>query len=314
MARIETVVLPWDRFMHIPDGFLSTPVWAAFDVCAVPCVLYASRKAQQEFEESRLPLLGVMGAFVFAAQMINFPVGAGTSGHLVGGALLAMTLGPAAASVVMTAILAIQALIFQDGGVLALGANVFNMALAGVLAGYFPFRLWGAGKARKAAVFAGGALSVLVSALLAIAQLLLSGVQMPGPILGISLGLFVVSAALEGAITLAVFQTLETIRPSSIAQPESRRAPVVLGIAAVVLAVFGVLIASGAPDGLESLAEKAGFAAQARALLPTPLADYEAAFLGSEWGRKAVAGLAGLAVIYAVCAGLARYFSAQRSQ
>ena len=84
--------------------------------------------------------------------------------------------------------------------------------------------------------------------LLAIAQLLLSGVKMPGPILGISLGLFVVSAALEGAITLAVFQTLETIRPSSIAQPESRRAPVILGIAAVVLAVFGVLIASGAPD------------------------------------------------------------------
>ncbi|MFN0166657.1 MAG: energy-coupling factor ABC transporter permease [Bryobacteraceae bacterium] len=300
--------------MHIPDGFLSTPVWAAFDVCAVPCVVYASRKAQQEFEESRLPLLGVMGAFVFAAQMINFPVGAGTSGHLVGGALLAMTLGPAAASVVMTAILAIQALIFQDGGILALGANVFNMAIAGVLAGYLPFRLWGAGKARKAAVFAGGTLSILVSALLAIAQLLLSGVKMPGAILGISLGLFVVSAALEGAITLAVFQTLERIRPSSIAPAETRRVPALLGIAAVVLAVFGVLIASGAPDGLESLAEKAGFAAQARALVSTPLADYEAGFLHSEWGRKAVAGLAGLAAIYAVCAGLARYLSAQRSQ
>ena len=86
-------------------------------------------------------MLGVMGAFVFAAQMINFPVGVGTSGHLLGGALLAQTLGPSAAAVTMTAILAIQALVFQDGGVLALGANVFNMALVGVLAGYLPYRL-----------------------------------------------------------------------------------------------------------------------------------------------------------------------------
>ena len=82
-----------------------------------------------------------MGAFIFAAQMINFPVGPGTSGHLVGGTLLAIALGPAPAAVVMTAILAIQALVFQDGGILALGANVFNMAIAGVLAGYAPYRL-----------------------------------------------------------------------------------------------------------------------------------------------------------------------------
>ena len=110
--------------MHIPDGFLSTPVWAAMDVVAAPAVAYVTRRAQRNFDESRVALLGVLGAFVFAAQMINFPVGPGTTGHLVGGALLSFTLGPASASVVMTAILAIQALIFQDGGVLALGANV----------------------------------------------------------------------------------------------------------------------------------------------------------------------------------------------
>ena len=85
--------------MHIYDGFLSTPVWAAMDVAAAPAVGYMVRRAQRQFEESRIPLLGVMGAFVFAAQMINFPVGIGTSGHLVGGALLACTLGPAAAGV-----------------------------------------------------------------------------------------------------------------------------------------------------------------------------------------------------------------------
>src|SRR6266704_6537595 len=127
--------------MHIPDGFLSAPVWATLDIAAIPAAGYMVRKAQREFEEKKVPLLGVMGAFVFAAQMINFPVGGATSGHLVGSALLAFTLGPAAASVVMAAILAIQALVFQDGGILALGPNVVNMAMVGVLAGYLPFYL-----------------------------------------------------------------------------------------------------------------------------------------------------------------------------
>src|ERR1700690_259695 len=131
--------------MHIPDGFLSPPVWATLDVAAVGAVALAGRRAQEEFETSdgrRIPLLGVMGAFVFAAQMINFPVGAGTSGHLVGGALLAITLGPGAAAIVMTAILILQAFVFQDGGIVVLGANICNMAVAGVLAGYAPYRLW----------------------------------------------------------------------------------------------------------------------------------------------------------------------------
>src|SRR5579863_8824413 len=121
--------------MHIPDGFLSPPVWATLDAAAIPAVAWAARQAQTDLErpdDRRIPLLGVMGAFVFAAQMINFPVGLGTSGHLVGGALLAIVLGPSAAAVAMTAILCVQAFVFQDGGIVVLGANVFNMALAGV--------------------------------------------------------------------------------------------------------------------------------------------------------------------------------------
>src|ERR1700693_3999872 len=121
--------------MHIPDGFLSPPVWATLDVAAVPAVGMMARLDQRETEDRRIPLLGVMGAFVFASQMINFPVGIGTSGHLVGGTLLAVTLGPAAAAIVMTAIIAIQAFVFQDGGIVVMGANVLNMAVAGVLAG-----------------------------------------------------------------------------------------------------------------------------------------------------------------------------------
>src|SRR5713101_8843825 len=113
--------------MHIPDGFLSPPVWISLDAAAVPAIALVARGAQEHLEDRRIPLLGVMGAFVFAAQMINFPVGIGTSGHLVGGTLLAVTLGPAAACIVMAAIVAIQAFVFQDGGIMVLGANIFNM-------------------------------------------------------------------------------------------------------------------------------------------------------------------------------------------
>src|ERR1035438_1274418 len=162
--------------MHIPDGFLAAPVWGTMDAIALPSVAYLARRAQREFDHHKVPLMGVMGAFIFAAQMINFPVGNGTSGHLVGGALLCYTLGPAAASIVMTAILATQALVFQDGGLLALGTNVFNMAIAGVLAGYLPYALL---RGRKTGVFLGGMFSLVASAALALAELLRSGISTP---------------------------------------------------------------------------------------------------------------------------------------
>src|SRR5229473_7613170 len=181
--------------MHIPDNFLSTPVWVALDAISIPAAGIMVRRAGREVEDTRVPLMGVMGAFVFAAQMINFPVGLGTSGHLVGGALLACTLGAAPAALVMTAIIAIQAFVFQDGGVLALGANVFNMAIAGVLAAWLPFRIWGGGPRRRTAVFVGAFLSVIVSVVL------------------VSAGLFAVSALLEGAITVAVLGSIEKLNP-----------------------------------------------------------------------------------------------------
>jgi cobalt/nickel transport system permease protein len=281
--------------VHIPDGFLSTPVWAAMDAAALPAVALGVRRAQRDFEDARVPLLGVMGAFVFAAQMINFPVGIGTSSHLVGGALLALTLGPAAASVVMTAILVTQALVFQDGGLLALGANVMNMAIAGVLAGYLPYQWFGRGRWRRAAIFAGGALSVLVSATLAVTELLLSGTPMPRAALGVSGAVFVVSALLEGAITLAVAQSLEAIQPNFVRKPAERRhAAAALGAAAVLLAAVGVVFASTAPDGIERMTR-----AQA--------------VESASWVGKAEAGLAGVALIYAVCLAIGRAVGRRRS-
>jgi len=302
--------------MHIPDGFLAAPVWLSLDAAGLPLVGYLARQAQREGEESRAPLLGVMGAFVFAAQMINFPVGVGTSGHLVGSALLAITLGPAAAAVVMTAILALQALIFQDGGVLALGANVVNMALAGVLAGYLPYRWWGGGRFRRGAIFLGGFLSVWTGAVLAIAELRLSGVPIPAAVLWVSLGLFTVTAVLEGAITVAVIRGLEAlgigaVRRSAVARP---RGLAVVGLAAALLAAVGVLFASAYPDGLEKLAQRIGLEERARTLYATPLADYSLRWLGSSWVAQVAAGLLGLAVIYAVCVAMGRLLARRGSR
>ncbi len=296
-----------ENSLHIPDGFLSTPVWAALDVAAAPAVAYAARRAQGRFEEGRTALLGVLGASVFAAQMINFPVGPGTTGHLVGGALLSFTLGPAAASVVMTAILAIQALVFQDGGILALGANVTNMALAGVAAGYLPFALWGCGRRRKFAMFLGGFLSLLVSAVLALSELLLSGVKMSAPVLGTALALFVVSAILEGAITVSVMQALERIQPDiagrgrEVSTMRGSRVVAMVSLAAVLLGSIGVLLASRAPDGIAQLGEQTGISAQIRTLIHTPLSNYRVALLPSELVGKAAAGLAGVLLVYVAC-------------
>src|SRR5579875_706185 len=172
--------------MHIPDNFLSTPVWVALDAVALPAVALVSREAQKLTGHNRLPMLGVMGAFVFAAQMINFPVGIGTSGHLVGGTLLACVLGPWPAALVVSAILIVQALVFQDGGVLALGANIINMALLGVLAGYLPARLFAPTRWKSFGVFLGGTCSVLLSGVLALSDLLLSGIHMPAAMIELS--------------------------------------------------------------------------------------------------------------------------------
>jgi cobalt/nickel transport system permease protein len=298
--------------MHIPDNFLSTPVWAALDGVSIAAIGLTIRRAGRELPDTRIPLLGVMGAFVFAAQMINFPVGPGTSGHLVGGALLAGALGPAPAVLVMTTILAIQAFVFQDGGVLALGANVFNMAVAGVLAGYLPFLLTGATR-RGLAIFCGGFLSVLASGSLALSELLISGVRMPRLLIITSLGFFAVNALIEGAITVSVIQALDKLNPGFVQRPAAARSRVLaaLGAAGLALGVAGFLIASSAPDAIQNLGQTLGIAEKSG--FQTPMANYTAGNFESAWLRRATAGLTGLLLIWAVCAAGARMIARRRS-
>jgi cobalt/nickel transport system permease protein len=119
--------------LHIPDGFLSGQVALACGVLAIAAVAYGLRVANVELDDARVPLLGVLAAFIFAAQMLNFPIAGGTSGHFLGAALAAVLLGPWLASLVMAVVLVVQAFAFADGGISALGANVLNMGVLGAL-------------------------------------------------------------------------------------------------------------------------------------------------------------------------------------
>jgi cobalt/nickel transport system permease protein len=293
--------------MHIPDGFLSTPVWSAFDLLAIPAIGLVARRAKSSGEtgaqDDKLPLLGVMGAFVFAAQMINFPVGVGTSGHLVGGALLAIALGPAPAMLVMTAILAIQAFVFQDGGIMALGANAFNMAIVGVLAGYLPYKML-ARTSRSAAIFVGGVLSVMASGMLALSELTVSSVPMPRRLLFVSLGVFLANALIEGAITLVAVRAIDRLNPAilnrradtpstPLGSPFTSPAFAIGAIAALILVLTGILLASTRPDGIENL-------------LAIPIAA------SPTWIRRVLASLGGIAMAYAICALAARFVLKRR--
>jgi hypothetical protein len=167
----------------------------------------------------------------------------------------------------------------------------------GVLVGYLPFHLCGGGRWRRAAIFAGGALSVLVSALLALAELRISRVPMPGAALGLSAVVFLISAALEGAITLAVIQALEKIQPNFVRRPAFGGRSFALGsvsVAAILLAAVGVVFASTDPDGIERLTHY-----EAAAQLP--------------WLSKAAAGLGGLTLIYVACLLIGRLVSRRGS-
>jgi cobalt/nickel transport system permease protein len=301
--------------MHIPDGILSVPVWATLNAAAIPGIGWAVQRAKKGLAEGQIPLLGVMGAFVFAAQRMNFPVGFGTSGHLLGGALLAMTLGPCAATIILTSILILQSLLFQDGGLLALGANSVNMALIGVWAGWLPYRYLSQGRLRTAGIFAGGFFSVLAAATAAIIELRLSGVAMSATVVGVSAAVFAVTAVMEGLITVAVLQAVERLNPGWLRRPERapRHAMGVLIWAALLMTILGVLYISALPDGFETLAAQVGVASREQIVWAAPLPEYEVPFLAGEWSRKALAGLAGLVIIYGICLTVGRLLVRQRS-
>lgn len=127
--------------MHIPDGFIDIPTSAVFGTLALAGTAIALKKAKTEVDDRTAPMAGLTAVFIFAVQMLNFPVAAGTSGHLLGGALAMVLVGPYAASLAITVVLGVQALLFADGGLTALGLNVFNLSVIAVLISFLVFKL-----------------------------------------------------------------------------------------------------------------------------------------------------------------------------
>jgi cobalt/nickel transport system permease protein len=279
--------------MHIPDGFLSPAVWLTLDAVSVPAVGWVARSAKTS---QNATLVGVMGAFVFAAQMINVPIGFGASSHLLGGALLTALLGPLRASLTLTAVVILQAILFQDGGILALGPNIFNMAFFGVMAAYLPLALFGH---NSVSMFCAGVLSVLTTGALVLAELALSGVSISGGSLYAAVTLLVITAALEGAISVAAVRLLHQRHAPHPVGPRVRRA----AIATVLLATTAAVIASTAPDLFQQFASNTGLAST-----PwwSPMPGYQMSGLGPVWLQKPVASLLGVACVYAVCVGWQR--------
>jgi cobalt/nickel transport system permease protein len=204
--------------MHIPDGFLTPEIAAACAVPAIGAVGYGLRRASRELDERRVPLLGVTAAFVFAAQMLNFPVAGGTSGHFLGAALAAILLGPWLASVVLAVVLVVQSFVFADGGVTALGANILNMGVIGALV--VGGLMVGAQRvlpqrrgAFLAVTGAGAWLAVMAGATATSLELAISGTVPLGTVLPAMLGVHALIGIGEAVVTVAAVSAVMSTRP-----------------------------------------------------------------------------------------------------
>ncbi len=299
--------------MHIPDGFLDLKTSVAADALAVGALALALRDARQTLSPRRVPLLGLAAAFIFAGQMLNFPVAGGTSGHLVGAVLAATLLGPGGAVIALTAVLIVQCFVFADGGVLALGANVFNMGVVGALVGYALSRAarralgGGLRGAVAAAAFASWVSTVLAAACCA-GELAASGTVPWTTAFPAMTGVHMLIGVGEAVITALVLVAVGQAHPELIHaadRPASERSNyrTLLGyglVTAAGLALFLSPLASKLPDGLDHVAETHGFATAARSAwaLHTPFAEYTVPGIGSPSVATALAGLLGTATVF----------------
>lgn len=289
--------------LHIPDGFLSLVMALLFWAITIATIGTAISKTNKSLGEKQIPLMGVMAAFIFAAQMLNFPVAGGTSGHFLGGALAAMVLGPWASILVMTAVIAVQGLLFQDGGLLVMGANIFNMGLLTAMIGFGLYRaVIGRNKGTRLAVAGVAAwLSVLAAALVTSLQLWLSGTSRLEIVLPAMLGVHVLIGIGEALVTVAALAFIEQTRPDLLSeQATSARGGsgwVYAGVLISLLAVLLSPLASVDPDGLERVAEDMGFIELGQPAPYQILPDYTIPFLGETALSTIVAGAVGVLVV-----------------
>lgn len=313
--------------MHAPDGFLNAGTAVATGAISVGTVGVALRQVRETLRGKQVPLAGIAAAFIFAAQMFNFPVAAGTTGHLLGGALAAILLGPHMGAIVVTIVVVVQALVFADGGLTALGYNVLNMAIVPAYGGYAVFRMFRrmVPKTSGGVVTAtglAGLVSVVLSAMAFAIQWLFGATApvsfaevfaaMVGVHLLIGIGEGVISALAVGAVLGSrpdLVEGASDLAPTQI--EESRLVPLrtfVVGglLAALFIGAIVSQFAVDKPDGLESVAIETGFAesGQEHSLAESLFADYATAGLENEGLSLAIAGITGTLIVLAVGWGI----------
>ena len=309
-----STVLPSPSPMHIPDGFLSLGVSLVCWVLAIAGVGVALWRSRQALGERQVPLMGVLAAFIFAAQMLNFTVAGGTSGHLIGGALAAILLGPWGGILTMTTVVAIQALLFQDGGLLVMGANILNMAIIATLVGYGLYRgVMALARGRRWGLLAGGFAaawaSVLVAAIATAVQLAFSGTSPLGVALPAMAGVHALIGVGEGLITVGTLAFVAAVRrdllePASAAAGGMRWA--VVGLALALAVTLLAPLASPHPDGLERVAEDQGFIAAAQAAPYGIIPDYVLPGIPDEALATIAAGIVGTLIVAVIAFAVAR--------
>ena len=297
--------------LHIPDGFLNLVVSLTCWVITVLVLSVAVSRTNKSLGEKQVPLMGIMAAFIFAAQMINFPVAGGTSGHLLGGALAAIVLGPWAGMLVMAAVIAVQGLLFQDGGLLVMGANILNMGLLTAAIGYGLYRLvMNSSKTVKLAVIGIAAwLSVMAGALATSLQLWLSGTSYLQTVVIAMMSVHALIGLGEALITVAAVSFILRTRPDLLgeesASAQGGRGWMVAGIVIALVVVLLSPLASSNPDGLERVAMDMGFIEAGQSAPYEIIPDYTLPFLGETPVSTIAAGAIGVLVVLglAVLAG-----------
>ena len=308
--------------MHIPDGFLSILVSLLLWLITILVVGYALKRVSADLGERQVPLMGVLAAAIFAGQMLNFTVIGGTSGHLMGAAIATILLGPWAAMLVLTCVVAIQALIFQDGGLLVMGANIFNMGIIGVMVSYFAYqtvkrlagwRSWG--------IFAGGFiaawLSIVVAALAVALQLAFSNTSRADIAIPAMAAIHALIGIGEGLITLGALAFVYSTRPDLLnvegKTPVGGKAVWVTGLLIALVLAIASPLASAHPDGLEWVAGQKGFLETARGPLFQLIPDYTLPGVSNQALATILAGIIGTLIVFFVALAVA-YARRQKSK
>ncbi|MDQ4078569.1 MAG: energy-coupling factor ABC transporter permease [Chloroflexota bacterium] len=298
------VVGPVVDHLHIPDGFLSLPISFVFWLLTALLVSLAARSVSDVLGERQVPLVGVLAAGIFAVQMLNFPVAGGTSGHMLGGALAAIVLGPWAGILAMAAVIAVQAMVFQDGGLVVMGANIFDMGILTALVGYGIYRMVAGQRKGVRLMVAGFAawFSVMAAALAVALQIWLSGNADAALLFPAMLGVHALVGIGEALLTVGALAFIESARPDLLLEETVRERGSMVWVPAGLAAAFAVTLlapfASSDPDGLERVATNLGFLGQGQGAPYEVLPDYTIPFLGETALSTILSGVIGMLVVF----------------